>query len=66
MDHNRAFCRPLMIRCAGHSAALVAILCDRAADHPDLALHLLAALDDLRTACNLDTAGTPEPAILQK
>jgi len=66
MDHNRQFTRPLMTRCAGHSAALVAILCDRAEDCPDLARHLLAGLDDLQRACDLDHARAPEPAILQK
>ena len=66
MDHTRQFTRPLMARCAGHSAALVQLLADRSEDHPDLARHLLAALDDLRTACDLDMTGTPEPAILQK
>ncbi len=66
MDHQRQFTRPLMTRCAGHSAALVQLLCDRAEDHPDLARHMLASLDDLQRACDLDTAGTPEPAIIQK
>lgn len=66
MTWDRAFTRPLMTRCAGHSAALVQLLCDRAADHPDLARHLLAALDDVQRACHLDPTGTPEPAILQK
>ena len=66
MDHQRKFTRPLMTRCAGHSAALVQLLSDRSEDHPDLARHLLAALDDLRSACDLDMIRTPEPAILQK
>lgn len=66
MMWDRAFTRPLLTRCAGHSAALVAILCDRAEDNPDLARHLLAALDDLQRACDLDPTGTPEPAILKK
>jgi hypothetical protein len=66
MDHQRQFTRPLMARCAGHSAALVQLLCDRAEDHPDLARHMLAALDDLQRACHLDTTGTPEPAIMHK
>lgn len=66
MDHQRQFTRPLMARCAGHSAALVQLLSDRSEYHPDLARHLLAALDNLRTACDLDVSGMPEPAILQK
>lgn len=66
MDHQRQFTRPLMARCTGHSAALVQLLCDRAEDHPDLARHLLAGLDDLQRACDLDLIGTPEPAIIQK
>jgi hypothetical protein len=66
MDHQRQFTRPLMTRCAGHSAALVQLLCDRAEDHPDLARHMLAALDDLQRACDLDTTGTPEPAFSPK
>lgn len=66
MDHQRQFTRPLMARCSGHTAALVQLLCDRAEDHPDLARHLLAGLDDLRTACDLNMTGTPEPTILQK
>ena len=66
MNWQREFTRPLMTRCAGHSAALVAILADRAEQHPDLARHLLAGLDDLQRACDLDPSGTPEPAILQK
>ena len=66
MNWQREFTRPLMARSAGHSAALVQLLCDRAEDHPDLARHMLAALDDLQRACDLDTTGTPLPAILQK
>lgn len=66
MGWQREFTRPLMTRCAGHSAALVTILADRAEDHPDLARHLLASLDDLTRACHLDHTGTPEPTILQK
>lgn len=66
MNWQREFTRPLMARSTGHSAALVAILADRAEQHPDLARHLLAGLDDLQRACDLDPTGTPEPAILQK
>lgn len=66
MNWQREFTRPLMTRCTGHSAALVAILADRAEQHPELARHLLAGLDDLQRACDLDTTGTPKPAILQK
>ena len=66
MNWERQFTRPVMARCAGHSAALMQILCNRAEDHPALARHMLAALDDLRIACNLDTTGTPEPAIIQQ
>ena len=66
MNWQREFTRPLMTRCAGHSAALVQMLCDRAEDHPDLARHLLAGLDDLQRACDLYVTGTPEPAIIQK
>jgi len=46
MNWQREFTRPLMTRCTGHSAALVAILADRAEQHPELARHLLAGLDD--------------------
>jgi hypothetical protein len=66
MTWARQFTRPFMGRCAGHSAALVAILCDRAENDPELARHLLAALDDMQRACDLDPTGTPEPAIIQK
>jgi len=66
MDHQRQFTRPLMARCAGHSAVLVQLLCDKAEDHPDLARHMLAALYDLQEACDVDVTGTPDPAFLLK
>ena len=66
MNWQREFTRPLMTRCAGHSAALVAILADRAEDHADLARHLLAALHDLKCTCEIDTTGLADPVIIQK
>lgn len=66
MDHNRAFTRPLLVQVTDHSAAFVAILCDRAEDQPDLAGHLLAALDDLRSAFDLDREGMAEPVYTAK
>lgn len=66
MTWDRQFTRAVLTRSTGHTAALVQLLCDRAEDHPDLARHLLAGLDDLQRVCDLDTTGTPEPAILIK
>ena len=66
MNWQREFTRPLMTRSAGHTAALLQLLCDRAEDHPDLTRHLLSAVDDLQRPCDLDPTGTPEPASLQK
>lgn len=57
MTFARAFTRPLLMQITDHSAAFVAILADRAEDDPTLARHILAALHDLRAACDLDTTG---------
>lgn len=66
MNFARAFTRPLLLQITDISAAFVAILADRAEGDPALAGHLLAALADLRAACNLDGTGHPEPIIPQK
>jgi hypothetical protein len=66
MNWDRQFTRPILMRSTGQTAHLLQLLCARAEDHPDLARHLLAGLDDLQMACNFNTTGTPEPAILIK
>lgn len=63
MGWQRNFTRPVMARCAGNSAALVAFMCDRAEDDPQLARQILGALAEMQHALHLDVTGTPEPSI---
>ena len=48
MDHARRFTRPLLILIGDHGCAYAELLATRAEQDPALAVHMLAALADLK------------------